>query len=129
MKITGRVILFTYLGGAIGTLLRFWVSVSVTQNLVSLMIVNLLGAAALGWFKGDYRFASEDSKAFWSVGFAGGFTTMSGVAIWFVDYATFGVGAPIIVVLMFALGIFCYWSGLLLGRRFGTDAPAEETAQ
>jgi fluoride ion exporter CrcB/FEX len=128
LKLTGRVILFTYLGGALGTLLRFWVSVSVTQNLISLMIVNLLGAAALGWFNGDHRFDSVNSKAFWSVGFAGGFTTMSGVAIWFLDYSSFGVGAPIIVVLMFALGIFCYWSGLLLGRRYGKDAPLVEQA-
>lgn len=79
MQPTPRVIWLTFMGGTIGTLARFFIG-DVTGQLMGLVLVNTIGAAALGWFNADKRFDSAEQKAFWAVGLAGGFTTMSGLA-------------------------------------------------
>lgn len=79
MKITLRIIWLTFMGGTLGTLARFVIG-DFTGQLLGLVLVNTIGTAALGWFNGDKRFDTPEQKAFWAVGLAGGFTTMSGLA-------------------------------------------------
>lgn len=116
MPLTGRVILLTFLGGALGTTGRFVIGTAIDDQMPMLFVVNLLGAFALGWFNSSKRFDSESARAFWGVGFAGGFTTMSGVASAFVG----GLESSLIVFLvlaMLALGVVAYRLGLWLGSR------------
>ena len=79
--------LLVFLGGALGALLRYLVGGVLELTLgatnagsISLLIVNVVGAAFLGYTTTNPRFASEDQRSFWSAGFCGGFTTMSSLA-------------------------------------------------
>jgi CrcB protein len=118
VKPTPRILLLTFVGGALGTALRFGLSFEVADTLVVLFIVNLLGAAALGWFNGDRRFDTDERRALWSVGFAGGFTTMSGVALFLANGAFFSPNSTIFwVALMFAFGLAAYWLALTVAKR------------
>lgn len=80
MKFTLRTLGLVFAGGAIGTLVRYTTSVNL-DDFASLAIVNIVGSAILGWLNSDPRFASQGKRAFWAVGFTGGFTTMSGIAL------------------------------------------------
>ena len=118
MNQTPKILLLTFLGGALGTALRYGLSLAVDDTLVVLFAVNLLGAAALGWFNGHPHFATDERRALWAVGFAGGFTTMSGVAVFLESNLFFAPGeAALWVVLMFALGLAAYWLALIAAKR------------
>lgn len=78
MLINSQVIRLTFLGGAFGTLLRFSLFF-LFGDLVSTLVVNLLGAALIGWLNANPKFSHNVARAFWKTGFTGGFTTMSGV--------------------------------------------------
>ena len=95
-----------FLGGTLGTLLRLGVMLFPTQ-IGLLLIANLLGSAFLGWANGDRRFNSENASAFWKVGFSGGFTTMSGVALYLANFQS-GLGQLLVVVLMMLAGLLSY---------------------
>ena len=78
--------LLVFLGGALGSLLRYLVGGTLELTLgaslagsLSLLLVNVIGATFLGYTTTNKRFASEDQKSFLSAGFCGGFTTMSGM--------------------------------------------------
>ena len=112
-----------FLGGALGSVLRFTVG-ELFDSPTTLLVVNLLGAAFLGWVNGSAqgpkpRFISAASKWFWGAGFAGGFTTMSGLAMGFVLLST-QAGATIGVVYLLAqlfFGLIVYGSGYYAGKR------------
>lgn len=95
-----------FLGGTLGTLLRLGVMLFPTQ-IGLLLIANLLGSAFLGWANGDRRFNGENASAFWKVGFSGGFTTMSGVALYLGNIQS-GLGQLLVVVLMMLAGLLSY---------------------
>ncbi len=80
MKISWKTIGLVFAGGALGTLLRFSTSWGLDE-MISVAIVNIVGSALIGWLNSDPRFASEGKRAFWAVGFSGGFTTMSALAL------------------------------------------------
>ena len=80
MKLTWRTVGLVFAGGAIGSLLRLGTSFNL-DDFSSLAIVNIVGSAILGWLNSDPRFTSEGKRAFWAVGFTGGFTTMSAMAL------------------------------------------------
>ena len=101
-----------------GTALRYGLSLAVDDTLVVLFAVNLLGAAALGWFNGHPHFATDERRALWAVGFAGGFTTMSGVALFMGNNIFFAFNEALLwVALMFALGFAAYWLAFILAKR------------
>ena len=111
-----------FAGGAIGSVLRALVG-DVFDSLTTLIIVNLLGAAFLGWVNGSalgpkQRFASAGSKVFWGAGFAGGFTTMSGLALATVMLSMFAT--PVLAVgyvaAQFLLGLGAYLLAYRIGR-------------
>ena len=115
MKLNPTTIGLTFAGGALGTLGRFATDTAISNSLITLYVVNLLGAAALGWFNGDNRFHSDNARAFWSIGLAGGFTTMSGVALWYSVSRGTIFSSTVLVVTMFGAGIVAYWAGLRFG--------------
>lgn len=120
MRLSTRIVALTFLGGALGTAGRFALSGLLGNSLLPLFVVNLLGAFALGLFNTSKKFDSDALRAFWGIGFAGGFTTMSGVAVSFVVESGSPVFITLAVLAMFGLGVLSY----RLGSRFGSGAVA-----
>ena len=78
---------YIFLGGALGAMARYMLMELAIINfpneigqLISLFVVNLLGAYLLGLTMRHPRF-NDWCKSLWGTGFAGGFTTMSGVTV------------------------------------------------
>ena len=84
-----RPILFVFLGGAVGTTLRFSVGVAGdavgVSSLLSVLAVNIVGAFALGWFTASRAAESIHLNAFLAAGLLGSFTTFSAYAVEIVD--------------------------------------------
>ena len=117
-KLSQSAITLTFLGGALGSLLRFAISETST-SLVALFIVNIVGALLVGFFAGHSWFRSESRRNFWSTGFAGGFTTMSAVAILPLTVTSAMTQLATTVAFMVAFGLFAYWLGQKVGARMG----------
>lgn len=111
-KLSRSAVLLTFSGGALGSLLRFAIS-EANSTLVALWIVNILGALLAGFFAGHKWFKTESRRAFFSTGLAGGFTTMSAIAILPLgpNFDAISIGA------MVAVGMTAYWLGLKIGSR------------
>ena len=118
-KLSRSAITLTFLGGALGSLLRFAISETST-SLVALFIVNIVGALLVGFFAGHSWFRSESRRNFWSTGFAGGFTTMSAVAILPLTETSAMTQLAPTVACMVAFGLFAYWLGQKVGARMGS---------
>jgi fluoride ion exporter CrcB/FEX len=110
-----------FLGGALGSIARFSIFLGVEQagvaidaiELVATSVVNIAGAGFLGFVHSKAFRVSQRSKAFWGSGFAGGFTTMSGLAL-ITASSDLGLSARgylywLVVILQVALGILAYW--------------------
>ena len=113
MQITAKTIRLTFLGGAFGTLARFtlW---AFTGDLYSVIFVNLIGAALIGYLNGsatqNKKYDTDEFNALWKVGFAGGFTTMSAFAALIVVFnSAIGLVAFAGALLITALGLGAYW--------------------
>lgn len=116
MLLSKRVILLTFAGGVLGTWAR-WVFAGFFDTYGTLFVVNILGSLLLGFVNLHPKFQSDESKAFWAIGFCGGFTTMSAVALWlFQSQNVLFIAIPQ-VVLMFAAGIAAYFAGTKLVRK------------
>ena len=77
---------YVFIGGALGTMLRYFLSEAIsvtaefpTGELIALTTINLLGAHFLGLTARLPYFQTLWCKWLWAYGFAGGFTTMSAV--------------------------------------------------
>lgn len=122
MKPTLRTTALVFAGGALGTWGRWAIgegtstfvtatapsgySVWTDPTFLMLVIVNILGSAALGFVNAHHKFQTDEKRAFWAVGFCGGFTTMSTLAVW--NLATFSMVSVSLVSAMFAAGIIAY---------------------
>lgn len=115
MKLTTKSSALVFFGGAIGSLLR-WLLGEAFDLVEMLWVANLLGTLFLGFVNGHSWFAGENRRQFWAIGFCGGFTTMSGLAIW----PYFSSFSAVAVITMFAIGLACYWLGLKIGTRMAT---------
>ncbi len=105
MPLTFVQLALVFTGGALGSMLRFAVPF---DQLESLWLVNIVGTIFLAWVNSSAWFSSASRRAFWATGFAGGFTTMSGIAV-FISTAPESPGfAAIQAVAMFAVGIAVY---------------------
>lgn len=126
-----KVLAAVFVGGALGTLARFAIGLGVDvlpledlmRQLVATSTVNLFGALFLGWIHAVGSSRSESWKGFWGPGVAGGFTTMSGLALITagaeLGLANVGYLYWIAVAVQLALGILAYWLGKQLAdRRF-----------
>jgi CrcB protein len=116
-----------FLGGGLGSLARYLVGSglevtagSALAGVLSLFLVNVAGAFFLGLVSFHPLFASEQRKSFWGSGFAGGFTTMSGVALF-----VYQQSSVTITTVMFACGFFAFAAGVALGKKkAGLNEPS-----
>jgi fluoride ion exporter CrcB/FEX len=116
-----KILFAIFLGGALGSLARFGIFLGVeglgvpvlTIELLATSIVNLAGAAFLGFVQSSAFRLGEQAKAFWGSGFAGGFTTMSGLALITagsdLGLSELGYLYWLAVSLQFVLGFLAYW--------------------
>lgn len=79
MKLTPRIIWLTFLGGALGSLVR-WLIGETYETVFALLLVNIAGAFLVGVLNSIKGFQTDSTRAFLVTGFAGGLTTMSAVA-------------------------------------------------
>lgn len=87
-----RMLGYVFLGGSLGTMLRYLMFEVINLNfdypvgeLTAIFVVNMIGSYFLGLTARHPYFQLEWCRNLWGVGFAGGFTTMSAVTL-FVDY-------------------------------------------
>lgn len=133
--VTWKSLSLVFAGGTLGTLLRFSFDLML-GSLLSVAAVNIIGSIIIGWVNSDPRTSRVGRKQFWSVGFAGGFTTMSGVALLTASgITTLTVGEPVnfqvasFIVGIFVLSLLGYWGAYSLGQRLaGENARPVEDA-
>ncbi len=116
MTVSAKIIRLTFLGGALGSLVRFGIFIGF-GDLPSVIFVNLVGAALIGWLNGNKKYDTDELNALWKIGFAGGFTTMSGFAALIVIY-TQGIGpiAILLALLVTLRGLGAYWFAFVISR-------------
>lgn len=116
MIVSAKIIRLTFLGGALGSLVRFGIFIGF-GDLPSVIFVNLVGAALIGWLNSNKKYDTDELNALWKIGFAGGFTTMSGFAALIVIY-TQGIGpiAILLALLVTLLGLGAYWFAFVISR-------------
>ena len=107
-----KLLLLTFVGGAVGSALRYLVSSYAGSQSDALWIVNLLGALVLGYIQTAPVLKAINLQALLATGFAGGFTTVSGLMTFAIltPYGTWNV-----VALQVVLGILVYWLGRIIG--------------
>jgi fluoride ion exporter CrcB/FEX len=123
------VLLAIFFGGALGSALRYLVFLAVEGSsltepeiaLAATSVVNLTGALFLGLVQA-WSPSTSTKLAFWGTGFAGGFTTMSGLTLVTQqqNLGPFGNGTVfwLAVTLQLILGVLAFWLGKKLsGRR------------
>ena len=131
MNVTWKSIALVFAGGTLGTLLRFSFDFTL-GSLLSVAAVNVLGSAIIGWINSDPRTSRVGRRQFWAVGFSGGFTTMSGVAL----LTASGITASLFggqqvsgqlygyVFMIFAASLLAYWGAHALGERLTGNSAA-----
>lgn len=116
MKFNPRLATLVFLGGAIGSALRYWTGLQLLDSVSLLLVVNIAGTFALGLAQGNKN-APSWVTALFGTGFAGGFTTMSGLSVLlasahFVEIPTYLSYAFV----MFVAAVIAYWLGSRLTR-------------
>ena len=111
MKLGNKLIAFTFLGGFIGTASRYLLDLIPGIAFANYWVVNLVGAVAIAAFKEINWFNTAERKALFITGFAGGFTTMSGLSL-----LLFYAWQQVIYQLLAGVAIYLF-TGYLL-RRF-----------
>jgi len=124
--VSRKLLPLVFAGGALGTLLRYTIEILLGNfpqgQIVLTSIVNLLGAALLGFVSVHKYFSGQAKQSFWGVGFLGGFTTMSGLAV-IIAGADLGLSTAgpiywLLVFLQLVIGVAAYRLGLIVaGRR------------
>lgn len=120
MSFKARMLGYIFLGGALGSMARYAIfeamqmSFSIAQaEIFALAFVNLTGS----WFLGlSVRYPGLQSpwcRNLWGLGFAGGFTTMSGITL-FID----NQGLNWQIALMLFAGLLSYGIGFRQGQWF-----------
>lgn len=118
MSVRAKLLGYVFLGGALGTMLRYLIFEAMANwnqpeyELAALFTVNLAGSFFLGLAARHPYFQTEVCRNLWGVGFAGAFTTMSAVTM-LLDYQGYNWE----IVQMLVLGLASYASGFHTGRR------------
>jgi CrcB protein len=110
-----------FAGGAVGTSARYSIELlagTLPQGqIIVTSLVNLLGAALLGFVSAHKFFTSPKQQSFWAVGLLGGFTTMSGLAVITAnaDLGLSDLGAIywLLVLMQLVIGVATYRLGLI----------------
>jgi fluoride ion exporter CrcB/FEX len=114
---------YVFLGGALGTMLRYLLFelIALQQayplaELTAIFLVNMLGSLFLGITARAPYFQTETCRNLWGLGFAGGFTTMSAVTL-LIDYQ----GLTWEFAVMLFGGVFMYGAGYRVGRQLAKE--------
>jgi fluoride exporter len=120
--VSKQVLPLVFIGGALGTSLRYTLEILLGTlpegQIIVTSFVNLLGAALLGFVSVHKFFATPSRQGLWGVGFLGGFTTMSGLAV-ITAGAELGLSAAgpiywLLVFLQLVIGVAAYRLGLIM---------------
>ncbi len=107
-----KVATLVFLGGALGSGLRFLVGLELDVAPM-LFVVNSLGTLLLGFVNG--KTWAPWVHPFFGTGIAGGFTTLSGVSLFInAHLAAEPISTALPLALMFALGFASHWLGMKL---------------
>jgi CrcB protein len=118
--------LWVAIGGALGSMARFWMAAFVAEILGpqfpwGTILINILGSFVIGFFAtftgpGGRFVVSFDARAFVMVGICGGFTTFSAFSLQTLELARSGhwLWAAGNVVLSVVLCLLAVWLGYLL---------------
>jgi CrcB protein len=111
--------LIVFAGGTVGTALRLGANELAHDAWVSVTVVNVVGAFALGWFISRRAFTSGNLNTFFAVGVLGSFTTFSAWTLESVLRADEGswLGASLLVVLSIVAGFVAVVAGRRVGKR------------
>ena len=120
--------LWIALGGALGSMARFWLAIAVAEKLGQqfpwgTILINIVGSFVIGFFAtftgpGGRMAASFNARAFVMVGICGGFTTFSAFSLQLLELFQTG---DVIPAVLYAAGsvVLCLlfvWGGWWLGR-------------
>lgn len=114
-----KTILLVFAGGAIGSLLRAFLT-AFGADLTATFLVNFLGACALGLVQHAPQFDTPLKQAFYATGFCGGFTTLSGISLFFVFGNSNLMVSTVFTVASVVAGLLGYWLWAKLGKTFRT---------
>lgn len=118
--------LLVAIGGALGSVGRFWLNGFVTERAGSgfpwgTLIINVLGSFLIGIFATVVPAAQDNARRFLMVGICGGFTTFSAFSLQTLELAQRGdwlrAGGNILGSV--TLCLVAVWLGYLLGSAFG----------
>jgi len=123
MSANWRMVGYVFLGGALGTMLRYLIFELIAMQqaypaaeLTAIFLVNMAGSFFLGLTARHPYFQLESCRNLWGLGFAGGFTTMSAVTM-FID----GNGLSWEFAAMLFLGVTVYGAGHRFGRQLAKE--------
>lgn len=121
-----KTIMYVALGGALGSVLRFFTTVLISkfwpnQFPLATLIANVVGCFLIGAFLGvlaKHNLNDSSLKWFLVTGFCGGYTTFSafGFENWNLIQNNNSLMAFSYIALSVILGIFAVWLGLLLSK-------------
>lgn len=74
-------LIFVFVGGGVGTGMRFGAEAIGGAGLIPLLVVNVVGAFGLGWYVTRHPLAPGHVSGFFAVGLLGSLTTFSAFAV------------------------------------------------
>jgi CrcB protein len=118
-----RALVLVALGGGIGAVLRYLVTLAVVSKPLpwDILVINVSGSVLIGAVMAltvEFEWLSADARLFWGVGVLGGYTTFSTFVLGVYQLAVEGqfVGAYAYLVGSFVFGLAGAWMGLVATR-------------
>jgi CrcB protein len=130
-----RAYLYVAVGGALGSVARFWLTAVVAEILGpqfpwGTILINIVGSFVIGFFAtftgpGGRMMASFNTRAFVMVGICGGFTTFSAFSLQTLDLARqdrwLQAGGNVVISVVVCL--LAVWAGHMLAFALSPAAP------